>query len=340
MKRPVTTNNDNPASHGKAPRARRGSIAVAAVALAVVALAAIAWQAQRPSVPPHERAAQEKRLSELLQREAVLKGELDQLTAMRGPHCPPGYVAAPSGNAVDTADGVASGEKLAPLSAQALVDKLERATALVLLPSNKGLGIGTGFFVSPQDLVTNRHVVEASSDGSVLLVSRSLKQIQRGRVIAVTNNSDPGSPDFAIVRLEGGHAPGTLDMNTEPTKLSEVVAAGYPGLVMRGDASFKRLVRDGDLSAAPDLSLTRGTIQSIQDSFAGTPIIVHTASILQGNSGGPLVDACGRVVGVNTFIAVDQQQSGRVSYAIQARIMGAFSQRNGVAINRDPRPCG
>jgi S1-C subfamily serine protease len=331
---PVTTNSDKPEPQPKAPHGRRGPIALAACALIAIVLAAVWWHTQRS----HSSATQQKRLNELLARETALKGELAQLAAARGPHCPPGYVA--EGNAADADGSGASGEKLAPLASAALVDKLERATVLVLLPSGKDLGIGTGFFVSPRHLITNRHVVESSTDGSVLLASRSLKRIQRGTVVAVTNNSDPGSPDFALVRLERGQAPGTLEINTEPTKLSEVVAAGYPGLVMRGDASFMRLVRDGDLNAAPDLSLTRGTIQSFQESFTGTPVIVHTASILQGNSGGPLVDACGRVVGVNTFIAVDQKQSGRVSYAIQARIMSAFSQRNGVAINRDPRPCG
>jgi hypothetical protein len=38
---------------------------------------------------------------------------------------------------------------------------------------------------------------------------------------------------------------------------------------------------------------------------------------MQG-SGGPIVDACGRAIGMNTYIAVDEQQSGRVSYALAA----------------------
>jgi S1-C subfamily serine protease len=298
------------------------------------------WQTRVAALTP---AGQQSKLARLLERETALRTEFDRLASLQRPHCPPGYVAEKDPSTVadaSGADGSSSDGKLSPLSARDMVEKLERATALVLLPSNKGLAIGTGFFVSKQHLVTNRHVVESSRDGRVLLASRSLERIRRGTVIAATNNSDPGSPDFALVRLDSGEAPGMLEIHTEPTKLSEVIAAGYPGLVMRGDASFMRLVRDGDLSAAPDLSLTRGTIQSIQDSFAGMPILVHTASILQGNSGGPLVDACGRVVGVNTFIAVDQQQSGRVSYAIQAKVMGAFSQRNGVNINRDARPCG
>jgi S1-C subfamily serine protease len=319
-----------------------GSIALAALALA----ATIVWWWQGQSAfGGGVSADKQAKLADVLAREQSLKTELEALTKGKPPHCPPGYIAeAERGPATAAADApvpaTAADGKLVPLSAKDMVEKLERATVLVLLPHSKGLATGTGFFISPQYLVTNRHVVESSSDGRVLLVSRTLERIRRGTIVAATDNSNPGSPDFALVRLEAGEAPGSLDINVQPTKLSEVIAAGYPGLVMRGDANFAKLVRDGDLSAAPDLSLTRGTIQSLQSSSAGTPIIVHTASILQGNSGGPLVDACGRVVGVNTFIAVDQQQSGRVSYAIQAQTMGTFVDRNGTAVKRDQRPCG
>jgi serine protease Do len=322
---PLTRHDNYP----KSMPARWSTIAIASITLVLAAC-------QPPAIISGSAEKQAK-LADVLAREQSLKTQLQGLSTATAAHCPPGYIA--EGERSPSAAAEADG-KLSPLSAKDMVEKLERATVLVLLPNAKGLATGTGFFVSPQYLITNRHVVESGTDGRVLLVSRMLEHIRRGTVVAVTDNSTPGSPDFALVRLDNGQAPGALDINTEPTKLSEVIAAGYPGLVMRGDANFVKLVREGDLSAAPDLSLTRGQIQSLQSSSAGTPIIVHTASILQGNSGGPLVDACGRVVGVNTFIAVDQQQSGRVSYAIQATPLGTFADRNGTAINRDRRPCG
>ena len=276
------------------------------------------------------------KLANVLAREQALKTQLQALSTGEPAHCPPGYVAETDRASDGTAD--ANG-KLAPLARKEMLAKLERATVLVLAPAAKGLASGSGFFISPQHVITNRHVVESSADRRVLLGSRMLQRMHPGTVIAVTTNSDPGSPDFALIRLEEGQAPGILDINTGPTKLSDVTASGYPGIVMRGDPNWVKLVRDHDLSAAPDLNATRGTIQSLQDSPTGTPIIVHTAPIYQGNSGGPLVDACGRVVGVNTFIAVDQQQAGRVSYAIHSQTLTTFTERVGTPIKLDSRAC-
>ena len=282
--------------------------------------------------------AKQAKLGEALAREDALKAELKALSTGEAPHCPPGYIAEADRGADGPAD--ANG-KLTPLSRKDMVEKLERATVLVLAPAAKGIASGSGFFISPQHIITNRHVVESSTDGRVLIGNRPLQRMRRGTVVAATNDSNPGSPDFALIRLEEGQAPGVLDINTEPTKLSDVTAAGYPGLVMRGDANYVRLVRDGDLAAGSgiDLSTTRGTIQSLQTSAAGTPIVVHTANIYQGNSGGPLVDACGRVVGVNTFIAVDEKQAGRVAYAIHAQTLATFAERAGTAAKVDSRPC-
>src|SRR3546814_12594507 len=80
----------------------------------------------------------------------------------------------------------------------------------------------------------------------------------------------------------------------------------------------------GDAGPTPDLNLTQGVVQSVQNSPQGVPVLVHTASVLQGNSGGPLVDACGRVVGINTFIAVDAEKSARVSSSQTTAIIPGF----------------
>jgi S1-C subfamily serine protease len=108
--------------------------------------------------------------------------------------------------------------------------------------------------------------------------------------------------------------------------------------VLRGDSNFRRLL-EGDLSAAPDLNLTQGTVQSFQSGEGGMPLVVHTASIAKGNSGGPLVDGCGRVIGVNTFISVDQDQSSKINYAIRSQVMAGFLQSAGASARTDTRPC-
>jgi hypothetical protein len=68
----------------------------------------------------------------------------------------------------------------------------------------------------------------------------------------------------------------------------------------------------------------------IQQAAQDLPVIIHTANISPGNSGGPLIDSCGRVVGVNTFIRVDQESSSRLNYALQASALATFLGEQGV----------
>lgn len=305
------------------------------------------WKARQDAAIGDQRA----RLQAALERQKSLTDELAKVKPSDPTDCPPGQSLqpivgttgarppGPAGSAAPTALApLPTGGEAPALGGSALAQRLEHATAIVIVAGPNDMGTGTGFFIAPNLLVTNRHVVENSQGKRLFLTSKALGSLRRASVLSSTASSTPGAPDFALLRMDEGSAAGTLDMALEVGKLANVVAAGYPGVVLQGDSSFQRLLK-GDLSSAPDLNLTQGAVQSLQAGQGGVPLIVHTASIAKGNSGGPLVDGCGRVVGVNTFINVDQSQSAKINYAIRTQVMASFLQSAGASARNDARPC-
>jgi hypothetical protein len=117
-----------------------------------------------------------------------------------------------------------------------------------------------------------------------------------------------------------------------------VIAAGYPGYLVQNDPAMKRL-NEGDLSAAPELILSEGKVQVTHRSASGVPIVVHSADISQGNSGGPLVDACGRIVAINTFIGVDKQSGRRGLFSLGGSDLLDFLGTKKIAARTDVTPC-
>lgn len=229
-------------------------------------------------------------------------------------------------------------DRVAFLPATELSARLEQATAFVLVQRRDGgVGTGTAFFIADGLLVTNRHVVQGAAADGVLITSRALGRPVPTTVLATSVDEGPGSPDFALLRVEPGVARSTLPLSDQRHKLADVTAAGYPGVDLRMDEGFRRLV-SGDMSAAPDLHMSSGEIRSIQP-FREVTRIVHTADVLKGYSGGPLVDACGRVVGVNTFIQVDREQASKRSNALDMADLTAFLAEQGVAAPVDRRRC-
>lgn len=210
-----------------------------------------------------------------------------------------------------------------------LVDLLDQATALVLVDSpREGVVFGSGFFVAPGLLMTNHHVVEPAAGGAIWVGSQALGGMHSARLIHAEGGG-LGDIDFALLEVTEARDAPFLALTPRVARLDHVVAAGYPVLVMEADASFQRLIQ-GDRRALPSLAVTQGVVTVIQDTGTA-PVVAHTALISPGNSGGPLVDPCGRVVGQNSFGRSDSTQTHWMNYALASEALAEFLDRAGVS---------
>jgi S1-C subfamily serine protease len=151
-------------------------------------------------------------------------------------------------------------------------------------------GAGSGVVVTPDGyLLTNEHVVQRVEEARVTFVDgRSVSAVVVGR--------DPAT-DLAVLRAQTAALPYARLATSKPLRVGQlVVAVGNP-------LGFESTVSAGVVSA-----LGR-SLRSRQGRLI-EGIVQHTAALNPGNSGGPLVDAKGRVVGINTAIIAQAQGIG------------------------------
>jgi S1-C subfamily serine protease len=151
-------------------------------------------------------------------------------------------------------------------------------------------GAGSGVVVTPDGyLLTNEHVVQRVQEARVAFVDgRSVPAVVAGR--------DPAT-DLAVLRAQTGGLPYASLAGDQRLRAGQlVVAVGNP-------FGFESTVSAGVVSA-----LGR-SLRSRQGRLI-EGIVQHTAALNPGNSGGPLVDAAGRVVGINTAIIAVAQGIG------------------------------
>jgi serine protease Do len=216
----------------------------------------------------------------------------------------------------------------APAQTQAkphgMAAKLEQATVLILIPSDNGIGMGTGFFVTPQVIATNHHVVNNAP--AALIAGKFSPVPLEAKVIARTTAQ---GQDFALLRLDKPAAVTPLAFAPSRVQRTEKISAwGFPGVVTSEDPVFKKLIK-GDPTAIPEVVYTEGVVSVVQE--RKPPLIIHTATVSQGNSGGPLVNERGDVVGMNTYIQMDNESYRQSSLAIVAETLMTYLKQQGIA---------
>lgn len=186
-------------------------------------------------------------------------------------------------------------------AAQTSVDEAERGIVrvVVILESPEGrmlYGSGSGFLVAPNLIVTNAHVVAPARqrpEYGVAIVPPQGDGLLPARIIQYSPLSE-----LALLEYRGGPDLEPLTISTvEPQTGDGVIALGFPDVDYQGASG-------ADLLRPTPPSRTSGAIASLRDRApTGDPIptINHQAVISSGSSGGPLLDECGRVLGVNSW---------------------------------------
>lgn len=194
-----------------------------------------------------------------------------------------------------------------------LAEKLEFIELGVVKITSVGPGtdatLGSGFVVDSTGLIaTNYHVMAEATAAEAVFKDGQSYRIAGYAAVDVAH-------DLAIVKLDS--VPVDLKAlqlrdDNDPRQLSPVVAIGHPhgNVFSPFDGIVSRIVSTSELPAH-----SQRFLRKYLQSTANHRWIQHTAQISAGNSGGPLLNPQGEVIGVNTWV----DREAELSYALHAR---------------------
>ena len=170
-----------------------------------------------------------------------------------------------------------------PLDIQGVLDKVQPAVVAIGVSGSQGMGAGTGVILTADgEVLTNNHVVEGASTIEVTLDG------ERAPRQADLVGAEPDA-DLALLKIRDAEGLPTAQLgSSSAAKVGDDVVAIGNALALPGGPT----VTEGIISAK-DRTLTE----------AGLDGLIQTdAAINRGNSGGPLVNAAGEVIGINTAV--------------------------------------
>lgn len=225
----------------------------------------------------------------------------------------------------------------APPAQTNLADFIDHSSVLVITHGNGFISHGSGFFISPTQIVTNKHVVNSPGQ---LQVYNAFFGLVPAKIVAMNPGDPVAGDDFAVLEVSGvAGTPTALNYNAQ--RLDQVTAVGFPEYLAKSDPAFDR-IKGGDGSAKM-LPFTMGGIVSGTHTHPGTAaeVVGHSAEIAEGASGGPLINNCGWVLGVNTYYTTEEGQKMRwaARYAQSAKSLADFLQSKNIVFHKEEGRC-
>ena len=198
-----------------------------------------------------------------------------------------------------------------------LVNRLGEAVVMIRTP----MGLGSGFIIHPDGyVVTNDHVVAGERVISVTQFRKDENELIKENYNNVRIVATGGNIDLALLKIEG--QPKGKIFSSVPLGNSGELSQGERVFAIGSPLGLERSVSEGIVSLRNRIIQSRLHIQT-------------TAEISPGNSGGPLFNYRGQVVGVNNMKVVSSGAEG-LGFSIPVRQLKTFLE-NRDAFAFDPR---
>lgn len=225
-----------------------------------------------------------------------------------------------------------------------VVECAKQSTVRVFAKVGEEMSMGSGIVISSKGyVVTNYHVVKDGEKVAVIYGRGETAFIKEASVVV-------SAPEKDLVILKCGPLQQTetfVVADHETTGGQEVMAIGFPGIlddlnVSHGSTDLKPkgrpdefIIDPSDVAGYVPVSFPGnvGKEMRIESGFGGDfRAIAHSAKISEGNSGGPLIDKDGRMVGINVQIAANKLGAD-YAFAIHASELVTLARANSIPID-------
>ncbi|CAN5382642.1 hypothetical protein BH10BAC5_BH10BAC5_25500 [soil metagenome] len=199
--------------------------------------------------------------------------------------------------------------------ASQIFDKASLSTGLIT--DNKG--VGSGFFINENTFVTNNHVaIHLNIRNSEIRTKDRVFNIEN----LITSNSET---DLALFRIASSNDDYLHICSPDSIKVGMIVyAIGNPTTYDR--KIFKNTFTQGMIN-----NITFDDLK-IHEFIRNAEVILHSANLNPGNSGGPLVNDKGEVCGINSYVRYNTEI---MNFAIHARELIKLLKANNIKFNSD-----
>ena len=212
---------------------------------------------------------------------------------------------------------------------------MEAATVWIVVDGESSVGVGTGFVVGNGYIVTNAHVTNVLGKRGTLYILNGVIPARKATLVnSIYESKYDGvsGRDIALLRFDppkDADLP-ILSFNLDVMHMDRISAWGFPANAAQYHIDMEHLEM-GDISSLspPQVIYTEGTINALAHDRLGSSIL-HSAAIEGGNSGGPLVNSKGEVVGMNTWGYMGEDEGALLNGAQLASEVTAFLVNNRV----------